>query len=69
MSRVARRSSEASDVVSSASVVLDDAPDPLDFLAAFPDRPRFLWARDVADEHVAAIGAVSRIEATGEAAA
>jgi salicylate biosynthesis isochorismate synthase len=67
MSRVARRSSEASDVVSSASVVLDDAPDPLDFLAAFPDRPRFLWARDVADEHVAAIGAVSRIEATGEA--
>lgn len=65
MSRAARRR-EAREVVASASLVLDGAQDPLDFLAAFPGQRRFLWQRDATDEHVAAIGAVTRIEARGE---
>jgi len=67
VSRAARSSvALAREVVGAAACALDDAVDPLDFLAAFPERQRFLWLRDADDEHVAAIGATSVVEAAGD---
>lgn len=66
MSRAARSVALAHDVLGTAACALDFAVDPLDFLAAFPERQRFLWLRDADDEHVAAIGATSVLDATGE---
>ena len=45
----------AHDVIASASCVLDEPVDPLDFVAAFPERQRFSLAARRDDEHVAAV--------------
>ena len=65
MSRPARSMVAERGVLESASGVLDASIDPLDFLAAHPERRRFFWARDVADEHIAAIGAAATVEGAG----
>jgi isochorismate synthase len=65
MTRAVRSAALAHDVIASASCVLDEPVDPLDFLAAFPEPQRFLWLRDADDEHVAAIGATTTLEAAG----
>lgn len=67
MTRATRSLAVAHDVIASASCVIDEPVDPLDFLAAFPERQRFLWLRDADDEHVAAIGATAMVEAHGDA--
>ena len=67
MTRATRSLAVAHDVIASASCVLDEPVDPLDFLAAFPERQRFLWLRDADDEHVAAVGATAAVEAHGDA--
>jgi isochorismate synthase len=64
MPRTARR--VADERLASAARTLDRALDPLDFLAAFPGRERFLWARDVTGESIAAVGAVLTIDAVGD---
>ena len=65
MSRPARSIAGDGGVLASASRVLDATIDPLDFLAAHPERRRFFWSRDVADEHIAAVGAAATVEGTG----
>ncbi|MBM4246455.1 MAG: hypothetical protein FJ148_22110, partial [Deltaproteobacteria bacterium] len=67
MTRATRSLAVAHDVIASASCVLDEPVDPLDFLAAFPERQRFLWLRDADDEHLAAVGATAMVEAHGDA--
>ena len=66
MTRAVRSVAVAQDVIASVSCALDEPVDPLDFLAAFPERQRFLWLRDADDEHVAAVGATATIEAAGD---
>ena len=67
MTRAIRSLAVAPEVIASASCVLDVPVDPLDFLAAFPERQRLLWLRDADDEHVAAVGATAVVEAAGDA--
>jgi len=66
VTRAARSIASAGDIVACATRTLDAALDPVDFLAAFPGRQRFLWARDAAGESIAAVDATATLEAAGD---
>jgi isochorismate synthase len=66
VSRAAGSVAAVGEIVASAARTVDGALDPLDFLAAFPERQRFLWTRDAAGEAIAAVGAILTIEASGD---